>query len=114
LGNEPADLGYTLDDELGAGIVVDSMNNIIIGPDSNQYNISLQSGVLASAHRTGVVEGKLVSADYDFTRNSVPAIEPPSSLSGITWKMIPFNPPLNVLNVFFRLFALQSSSFFAV
>lgn len=80
---------YTLDDELGAGIVVDSMNEIIIGPDSNQYNISLQSGVLASAHRTGVVEEKPVSADYIFTRNSVPAIEPPSSIPHIggTWNV---------------------------
>lgn len=41
-------------------------------------------------------------------------MEGASSLSGITWEMIPFNPSLNVLNVFFRLFALQSSSFFAV
>jgi hypothetical protein len=65
------------------------MNNIIIGPDSNQYNISLQSGVLASAHRTGVVEEKPVSADYIFTRNSVPAIEPPSSIPHIggTWNV---------------------------
>ena len=80
---------YTLDVELGAGIVVDSMTDIIIGLDSNQYNISLQSGVLASAHRTGVIEGRWVSADYTFTRNSVPAIEPPSSIPSIggTWNV---------------------------
>jgi len=80
---------YTLDVELGPGIVVDSINNIIIGLDDNQYNITLQSEVLASAHRTGYMDGRWVEGDYTLTRSSPPAIEPPSSIPSIggTWNL---------------------------
>ena len=79
---------YTLDVELGSGIIVNSMNVRIIGLDQNIYDITLQSGVFASAHRTGYIHGRWVEGYYTLTKSSAPVQESPDSIPHIggTWE----------------------------